>query len=826
MNRSLLTIGVVAACFATGAVPAGQAQPAAALDHAVRQRITSKGLGRFERGEWAVVGVELINPRDEPAEVVAGLYFEEAPLTRFSRQVWLPARARRITWIPVQPPEDGPEELRIHSFLSLHEGAGTPLRAERGSSWSGETLARAEAPVTVLLGDRDPDGGESLAKSKELAIAMRLAAGYTRYVAELTADDIPALRRGLDAVDHLVLAGNRIADSPAGLATIRIWLNSGGRMWILLDRVESRTVRLLLGDAVDVTEIDRVRLNEVQLHNRVKNQASGPRRHYDDPVELVRVIAPGADVLQEVDGWPALLRQDIGRGRVLFTTLSADAWMRPRRPHEQVEALDRNSTFIALQGLDELANFFTRPLDPPPLVPEDFEPMLSEQVGYRIPRRRTVLSVLGLFWIGLLGLGFALLRRGRLERLAIVGPLIACAAAAPLAVLGSRARHAIPPTAAVAEVVHVGPSATEIHSTGTAAVFVPEPTAPDIRALRGRLLIPRRDRLEGTARQMIWTDLDEWHWSHLTMPTGLHFAATEQHTSVATPLRAVATFGPDGLYGRLETGPYAEPSDALIAAGSQHALSVQLEASGRFSAGQGDLLEPGVYLGGALLTDEQRRRHAIYQRMLQPRLEFRYPKRPMLFAWARPTAAGLTFRSEMEHSQSSLLAVPLEIQPPPPATDVFVPSPILSFESLPTADGTATTAYDPRTGQWQKTSYPTETMLRFAVPRALLPFQPTRATLNFSIRAPMRTVELATGAVENPVRLASLEGPVGSYSLPIEALDALEIDEDGGLHVRLTVSDLHLQGSPGADRAEIDRSWKMDFLRLELYGRFAGIDLP
>lgn len=793
-----------------------------AADGSIRQRTTSVGVRQFKRGSWGVAGVELVNPRDETASVVTGLYFDGDPMTQFSRRVRVPAHAIRRTWIPVQSPANGPVELSVRHFLYRHDdSARTLLRSSNAMLLDAERLPRATSPVTVIVNDWDVDDTESLTKSKELAIAMRLAARYTRNITELNPDELPAFQNGLDAVDHLVLAGNRIADSPAGLSTIRTWLQHGGRLWILLDQVDMRTVELLLGDAARITEVARLRLTDVNLQNLVKDEPSGSLRRYDDPVELVCVIAPDVDVIHEVDGWPASFRQDVGQGRVVFTTLSADAWMRPRLPNEQAEQLDRNSRFVALQGLREVADYLTRPLDPPPLTPQDFEPILSEQVGYRIPDRGTVLSILGLFWAGLIGVGFWLLHTARLERLALIGPLMACFAAAPLAMLGNRARRAIPPSAAVAELVQVGPGTTAIHSTGAATVFVPESTDARISLSRGRRLIPSRDRLEGSVRQSMWTDLDDWHWEHLTLPTGVHFATTKQNTSVATPLQATATFGPAGLYGQLKFGPYLEPSDALIATKSLHAISLHVEPNGRFSAGKADLLEPGVYLTDPLLTDEQRRRNVIYKKMLQPRLEFKYPKRPVLLAWTRPVNPSLKFPDGVEHSQSALLAVPLEIQPPPPDTEIFIPSPFLTFESVPTADGTKTTAHDPRTRQWRRTSYPTVTRLRFSIPESLLPLQPIRATLYLRIRAPLRTVTLATGGVDGLVHLASLENAVGSYEFPIEQPDALQLDEHGGLHVQLTVSDLQLEDSEKGNFEGIDRTWKMDFIRLELYGRTA-----
>ncbi len=820
--RPVMTSVVTVCCVVILATPPGRAQEGQKPKTSVLQRTSPAGIRRFRPGAWGVTGIEVVNHRDQPTEVVTGLYFDNNPMTQFSRRVWLPGKSTRMTWVPALPPDDGRTELRARHFLySDSDGSRTLVRASHELLFEAESLPLGKPPITVIVDDWYTDDAASLAESKELAITMRLAARYTRVVTEVDADAVPAFHEGLDAVDHIVLAGDQIADSPTGLSSIRTWLQNGGRLWVLLDQVKLSTVELLLGDDVGITEVDRVRLTEIQFRNALKNELCGSLHTYEDPVEFVRVIAPNVQITHEVDGWPAAFRQNIGHGRVVFTTLGAKAWWRPRLVEEQVHELDRNGSFIALQGLEEMADYLTRPLAPPPLTPEDFEPFLSGDIGYRIPGRGTVLFVLAAFWVGLLGVGFRLLRSARLERLALVGPVLAFLAAAPLVVLGERARNAIPPKAAIAEVVYVGPGTHSIHSTGVVAMFVPGPTEVRISAHRSRLLTPRRERLEGEVRQMMWTDLDDWQWENLTLPTGLHFATTQQHTSIATSLRATATFGPDGVSGRLASGPYAEASDALIATKTQHALAVDLQPDGSFSAGQSDLRDPGFYLTDSFLTDEQRRRQKIYQTMLRPRLDFSYPNRPMLLAWTRPTEASLTLPDQMQQSWSSLLCIPLEIQSPPPGTDVFVPSPFLTFETIATADGAKSTAHDVRTGQWQKTSFPTVTMLRFSVPKPLLPLELTRGTLFFRIRAPLRTVTLASGAAAELIQLGSLENPVGSYELPIGHPDELQLNEDGALHVQLNVSNLQLQETENIKLKEIDRSWKMDFIRLELYGRTA-----
>jgi len=798
---------------------AGLAQEPEETDPGVRLQTTTFGIGRYTRGKWGVRGAEVFNSSDEPAQVSADVTFSGDPLMEYSRQIWLPPHSRRRVSIPVQPAADAPDPLQVRTGIVSADDIAQPS-ADDGTS--GETLARAQPPVTVIIADADaPDSG-TLSDTREMVVALRLAAGNTRNLSELSVEDVPSFALGLDVAEEVVVVGNRLADSPAALETVGIWLQRGGKLWIPLDGVDLRTVERLLSDAVHITPVDRVRLAQFDLRNVAKGLPAWPTITRETPVEMVRVIVPDVNVIHEVDGWPASFWIPVGDGQVLFTTLSPRAWMRPRQPHEQVEQLERNSTFIAETGLDELATYMAIPLNPPPLTATEFAEYLSGDVGLRVPARGTILAVFCLFWVVWLVVGYRFLRQARLERLAVVGPALAFLAAAPLAVLGHQMRSAAPPTAAVAEFVRGGAGASTVHSTGAATLFFPATTETQITAVEGRMIVPNRDRLDGQRRALQSADLDDWRWTTLTVPTGVQAAVTEQHSSLTSPLKATATFGPDGLRGQLQASTYLEPSDLLIAADSMQTLAVRLNADGTFAAGRGDAMEPGTYFSGALLTDQQRRRAAVYERLLQGSPDTRFPQRPTLLAWARPAETGLQFTDQMQQSATSLLAIPLEFTPTPPGTDVDIPSPMMTYDVVGTSDGLPPTIYNPRTGRWQKSTAAADVVVRFRVPDSVLPLVLRQATLSLRVRAPSRKVELSDGAAQEPAVLAKAESPDGPFTFPISAPEALTIGEDGILRIRLQVSDLQLSNLDPADLQGVDRNWQVDSIGLELSGRTGG----
>ena len=80
---------------------------------------------------------------------------------------------------------------------------------------------------------------------------------------------------------------------------------------------------------------------------------------------------------------------------------------------------------------------------------------LQEQIGYRIPNRNTAVTVLGLNCVGLLVAGVWLARQRRLERLAIVVPVITGLAAAVFLAIGGLNAGSVPPTVVSTQVIRL-----------------------------------------------------------------------------------------------------------------------------------------------------------------------------------------------------------------------------------------------------------------------------------------------------------------------------------------------------------------------------------
>src|SRR5262249_56882201 len=104
---------------------------------------------------------------------------------------------------------------------------------------------------------------------------------------------LPPVPEALDGTDHVVLASDRLADDPAGRRALREWLERGGALWVLLDRVEERTVAALLGDVLDLHVVDRGSLTHLPIRSGPANPypAEGPAPDAENPVDFGRVLA-------------------------------------------------------------------------------------------------------------------------------------------------------------------------------------------------------------------------------------------------------------------------------------------------------------------------------------------------------------------------------------------------------------------------------------------------------------------------------------------------------------------------------------------------------
>lgn len=782
------------------------------------------GVNQYMSDAWGVVRTSVFNTADQSGDVLAAFGFSTDPEWQFARRVWVPAHALRRTWVPVKLPHLSPSQESIVCYGLLiddRSGSEVVLRDDHeGVQHSTLLRVNQDRPVTAVFVDDDEESDlDEVDYAYEAAIALRTARGYQRGLVSIRDRDLPPLRDAFDGLDQIVLWNDRFAGDMAILAALRAWLNDGGELWIMLDRVDFAGVERLLGEMFTCQLVNRVGLSEVAIQDSPPPSpdaapspaAPQPAFQCGLPLNFVRVVVSGMKVTHTVQGWPAAFWRSVGRGRVVFTTVDAQAWIRRATALRPRWDPNRMTDYEPTPQLDELPLIKVRP--PPLAQPEVFRDYLSEKIGYRVASRGPVSAILGLFCGLLLLAGAGLARRRHLEHLAWIAPCLALAAAAPLAGLGLQSQRAVPATVGQAQYLEVADGAEHITGSGLLTFYDPAPAPAAAGARQGGVFAPEGAGQAGTTRRMVWTDLDQWHWENLRQTTGLRTASFQWSSDVPERLAVRGTFTAAGFAARW-TGKVLPLSDAIILAPAQPCLAVQARGAGLLGR-PGDVLAPGRYVQSRWLSDEQRRRQAVIEQMLHREGgQTAEISRPLLWGWSDPLDLGFEFPRHQQQVGAALWSLPLEIDKPPVGTQVVIPSPFVRFRAFNRLAGeNASPLYDYRTGLWIRSQNATETWLRFQVPEAALPLRIERARFTLQITAPSRTVQIVRRTGDRTETLRKASNPIGQIELTLEGGTLPELDPAGRLALGIVVSaKADAAGSPQAS------AWKIDSAQLEVAG--------
>ena len=794
------------------------------------QAVSRAGLGRYRPGRWGIVTAQATNRSDQPAEAMATVYVAGQSRHQYARRMWLPPRSYRRSWCPLKMP-DIPRRYGAVEVVSLAVGyqGGMEVLWEDASGNrrpSGLLPLDHVRGTTASVGHRrlsSPFGEEPEATEevRRLVQAFNEAGGLPMIVLGLGGKFLVPIPEALDGLDYLVVAGDQLATDAAALRAVRQWLLGGRTLWVTLDRVSPHTVELLLGDVFDCQVVDRVGLTSVEIQDGKTGEPVGDEgpQEYEDPVEMVRVVTSGAEVIYRVNGWPAALLYRAGRGRVFITTLGPRGWLRRRQADEPPPL--RAPYYPPWTATGALLQLAYRMVQPPSVTPElephSLAPFLSEQIGYRILPRGTVLSTLGGFCVVVGLAALWLRRRGRAERLIWVVPLLATVAAAALVALGARSRQAVPPTVAMGQVVYVEPGMGVAEASGLMALYNQKAHRGPLGARRGGLFDPDLSGGEMRTRRMVWTDLDAWHWENVTLPPGVRMASFRQTIRLDQPVDCRARFDAEGLMGTLVPGPLGGASDPVLVLPGGGTMAPRLAEDGRFVAGPAEVLARGQFIGAELLDDRQRRRQVVYGRLLTDRT-LRRTDRPLLLFWAPPLDLGFRLPEDARQTGSALVMVPLRIEPSAPGTRVRVPSACLPFRCVEGLETHRSAAYNNQHGEWLECRTPSRVWLRFQVPQSVLPLAVEEATLTVRIEAPEREVELQAVAEGQARTLVRRESPMESIQVEVDEPGLLRLDADGGLILGIVVGQQKTEGPVLTVDGKGSLPWRIEHVALELVG--------
>ena len=765
---------------------------------------------------WGTLQFDVTNRNATPREARVVVYFVDQPAVRYSRDVWVPARSTISSTLALGPAplQIYPNGCELHALLyDRTDGADKLiLPATEEKVRSRLVRHRPRVPMTAMIVDAAIDPKNPLAivdpvpattEAIQLVHIVRGAAAQPDNLLVLSDGALPQTPEVLEGVDHIVLAGNRMLSDPVGLKGLRQWIQQGGRLWVMLDRVDPRIVDALIGDDAPFEIIDRVGLTTVQFHPPRATPGKQVERRHEMPIDLVRVLPSDIDqVLIGVNDWPAAFVRSVGRGRIVFTTLGARGWYRPRQPKEAPSRYDRLPNLpIGENSTDELViELFPRDALHP-FTTEDLRPLLIDEIGYSIMSQRTAIAVLGAFLLALVGIGVAIRRTRRPELVGWLAPAAAVGIGIVFLIWTTNSRRAIPPTTATVAIADAVPGSHDVAVSGLFAVYQPVSGPALVSSDAGAILNLDAEGLEGQSRVRVQSDAERWRWDDLSLPAGVR-TGQFKYTARTGPLAAKAQFGPQGIAGTLTANGFHNWSDALISSRNRGFLNVQVGSDGKFTSSTADSLPNGQFIAGAILTDKQQRRQAAYSKLLGAATPRHVEGKDVLLVWCEPKDPPFVVPPGGRSIAATLLTIPLEFERTAAGSEVTIPAAFISNRRVDVG-GKATL----------ESNLATDMTLRFQLPQSVLPLRMERATFHLHMRAASRRVQVFSVA-NNQVELLDVESPVEPIAIEIAGDQIPQVDAQGGFQLRLKISNVGTE--------QLSNPWRIEALGVDVTGRTEG----
>jgi hypothetical protein len=769
------------------------------------------------------LGFVVSNPTSKDLDARVLSFFDDSSFKQYGRDVWVPAKSSLRSWFCIGPPARQPVfgSVELKSLLYARAGNDDSLiRSAVGQPLQSDLIPYEKRdPITTVMLDLDvTDGSENVTSVRDVARAeelqelvrvFRQTCGLSSKLNAVRQRFLPPIPEALEGVDQFVLGSDRIAEDANGQRALRGWLERGGHLWIPLDLLKKETVSALLGDILDLQEVDRTSVTS--LHFQAGSAAAyvpeAGIREIEQPVTFVRVLAPDQRIFYTIDGWPAASSAAVGRGSVIFTMLGAGGWTRPRVKTDPASKFPEFPQMpMPTAPFQYVADELQGRQERPPISAKLLASYVNDQISYTVVNRGLILSVFGLFFLGLVAFVVFLAKKGVLEHLGWLAPAMALATAASFVGIGASARSAVPPTLAVVQIVDAMSGADVAQASGYLGVFEPDSISGSIGAQNGGNFDLDLSGLEGRMHSRVQTDSDRWHWENLELPTGVRVGPFKYAIPAPDPMGATIRFGPDGVEGSVHSGPFSQLEDLLLVTPGPHALPVVLQADGSIQANGADGLPSGQLISSGLLNDRQRTRQSLYEQLLaEPAPRF-LSSRNLILAWANPVDMHFSVTKDARMTGAALLIIPARFEQTPPATQVTVPAAVVDCQRVGPEGHLLPPAAESRTGA--------NVRLRFQVPAEVLPMTVQSARLEFKLRAPLRDVTVRGFANGAAVPLRRLTSPFGIERIDISDPRLLQLDKNGLLFVEIDVG--------GVSSESTGDLWHLDWVGLEVRGRTAA----
>ncbi len=795
-------------------------------------------------GLWSYICPEIKNPTSNLLEAKVVAFFESAKNRQFEKELEIPANSTLRTTIPIFVPRSSKSSSDIQ--VQLWDVGGTEpklilnngVRSYQTSvSIRGVNLAEGSRyHSSALLDAVDIDAvpaakRQAYSDAEELLFATRIYTNQSARIGKSTDSFLPSSSRAFESVSQMVIHNDRLLNDSAGMTAVRRWLGNGGDLWIMLDLVSAETVTQLLGDALPFHQVDRTSLTTVQLVDADPESVAAPQppREFEKPIDLVRVVLDGGTPHFSVEGWPAIFSSQFGKGRIMFTAVSANALMRKRTAEDPPSNPRLGiSDYLLVDSMEAMAyQMLVEDGSVEGLTNEELQTELVNQIGYQIMSQRNVMIILAVYSVLLLLTGCWLIQKKRLDWLLFIGPLFAILTAGVFLLLGYQNSRVSPPTFASFQQVAPLPGSSEFQVHGLGVLYSQTQQSYPLGGTNDGRMQGIAETNEDQSEKISWNRKGDWEFAGGKIEPGIRVFSISSNIGAPEKMFASVTFDEKGLVGTLESNSLLESlRDIVIACPKGRYFSVTESAVG-LSFGKENELPDGQFVGSNLISDEQRWHQSIYAALFPIDDSSRWVNDFSLFGWAPPLELDLTIPPEYERTGGALVRVPLRITSPESGAKVFVPAAFIDLQSVRFENQGLSSIYKSKTREWNGSiQKKADIKLRFQIPKEVLPLKIESA--KFSVKrifSPYRDVTIKFGN-EGEI-LAKLSEPTGRFERTIKDSKLLTLDENGQIEIAIesevyqSFFDERSRVTDITQRKELPRD-NLDDIRLEVTGTYIG----
>lgn len=642
--------------------------------------------------------------------------------------------------------------------------------------------------------------------------ATCIDSGISIRTANFDVYQLPTSYLSWEAIDWLVIGEPGTLQDDSTIETVKRYVQSGGILWIMLDQVPVEQVRPLLNGRQLVEEVDETDLSEfiVEVSSTAEVISEEDRTiRLKSPVKMKRVAVDGAEVTHKVGDWPAAFHMQSGYGRIYFTTVGSQAWIKERtgtRPHDLAMTSDFQNRLWSTKWAREVSSLRT------------FQPFSNiettyavELIGSPVPPRTVIVGLLSSFCLLMVVVGVWRYTTGDLSQIGFIAPAISIVVAIGILIGSAWIRREIKKTDSRLQIVEVSDDGNNAYVREHGAIY--QDTVSDMK-LVGQIsgsASPAPSVTSGI-KTLVADDMLSWSMHNTAWPPGIWRYSTAGLVEVDS-MRASGRLTAKGLEILPPRG--LELADAVVNFVPGNRMICSRNGDSFFT--DGALKAAGDrWFVDTLVSNEQTRRAEVYRDFFLVReRETRMPRR--LLGWSnRWNELPQWNRDDLERAGAALVSIPIQLIPPAQNQPIFVPHGLISIRSAKDSISLST-AFDSVRGEWiSESTYATEVDLEFLLPHEVLPFIADQIDVELDIRAPRRTATVFHIASGNEKELGKVENPTVPWRFTIKDEQVLKDCSDGVLRLKLVVSD---RKDVGSDTGSISLvSWQVSHFHLSFRG--------